>query len=58
MKEGWKCPVCGMGNAPWIAHCPCGGNPDYTKRSASTINPYEQYDYTAVHDLESEEKQG
>jgi hypothetical protein len=23
---GWKCPVCGRGNAPWMATCPCNGN--------------------------------
>jgi hypothetical protein len=20
---GWQCPVCGAGNAPWSAYCPC-----------------------------------
>ena len=23
MTEGWKCPVCGSGNAPWNAKCDC-----------------------------------
>ena len=48
MTEGWKCPVCGIVNAPWVAHCPCAGNPGYTTKSASTNKPFEQYDYTTV----------
>ena len=23
MNEGWKCPVCGNGLAPWVSVCPC-----------------------------------
>jgi hypothetical protein len=23
MVEGWKCPVCGKGLAPWVSVCPC-----------------------------------
>ena len=23
MAEGWKCPVCGRGLAPWVSECPC-----------------------------------
>lgn len=23
MGEGWTCPVCGRGLAPWVAVCPC-----------------------------------
>ena len=22
-KEGWICPVCGRGVAPWVDYCPC-----------------------------------
>ena len=27
MREGWICPVCGNVNAPWVASCPCNGQP-------------------------------
>jgi DNA-directed RNA polymerase subunit RPC12/RpoP len=23
-QQGWQCPKCGRGNAPWNATCPCG----------------------------------
>jgi hypothetical protein len=23
MNEGWVCPVCGRGNAPWVKTCNC-----------------------------------
>lgn len=22
-QQGWLCPRCGCGNAPWVSHCPC-----------------------------------
>lgn len=22
-QEGWICPVCGRGVAPWVSYCPC-----------------------------------
>jgi len=22
-QEGWRCPVCGRGNAPFVMQCPC-----------------------------------
>ena len=25
MKEGWRCPVCGAVNAPWMPQCSCKG---------------------------------
>lgn len=24
---GWRCPICGAINAPFVWQCPCGGNP-------------------------------
>ncbi len=23
VQQGWKCPACGAGNAPWNKTCPC-----------------------------------
>lgn len=25
-QEGWICPVCGRGVAPWVDYCPCQGS--------------------------------
>ena len=25
-QEGWICPVCGRGVAPWVNYCPCQGS--------------------------------
>lgn len=25
-QEGWICPVCGRGLAPWVDYCPCQGS--------------------------------
>jgi DNA-directed RNA polymerase subunit RPC12/RpoP len=25
MSDGWRCPACGRGNAPWVATCQCYG---------------------------------
>ena len=27
IPTGWKCPVCGKVNAPWVQQCPCAGGP-------------------------------
>lgn len=29
-KEGWICPVCGRGVAPWVDYCPCQNDTDVT----------------------------
>ena len=29
-KEGWICPVCGRGIAPWVDYCPCQINKNIT----------------------------
>ena len=26
MSEGWICPLCGRGKAPWIVECDCWAN--------------------------------
>lgn len=39
-RMGWECPVCGRGNAIWLATCPC-----YQPKSAiSTIADTWQWD--------------
>lgn len=53
-RMGWQCPVCGRGNAVWLATCPCykeqksyigttdGVINDYTKSpvTGAVYNPY------------------
>ncbi len=31
MTEGWVCPVCGRGLAPWVTECPCYKEPPVIK---------------------------
>lgn len=37
-KEGWICPVCGRGIAPWVDYCPCkiDGNIIWVATTAQT----------------------
>lgn len=37
-KEGWICPVCGRGLAPWVDACPCKNDAGVT-RTTTTTNP-------------------
>lgn len=34
-QEGWICPVCGRGVAPWASSCPCQINRDITWASGT-----------------------
>ena len=38
---GWRCPVCGGGNAPWVGRCPCtaAGPPSVTAATAADVPP-------------------
>lgn len=47
-QEGWICPVCGRGVAPWVDYCPCRGselNITYgtTTYTNKDVEQYEQY---------------
>lgn len=50
-KEGWVCPVCGRGVAPWVDYCPCkiDGNITWV---ATTV----QTDYKAENKIEDNDK--
>ena len=50
-KEGWICPVCGRGVAPWVDYCPCkiDGNITWV---ATTV----QTDYKAENKIEDNDK--
>lgn len=37
-QEGWICPVCGRGVAPWMERCPCQGNWEITYGTAISLN--------------------
>lgn len=36
-SEGWVCPVCGGGNAPWSMRCPCTPASTYSSGSSSVF---------------------
>lgn len=37
-QEGWICPVCGRGVAPWVDVCPCQGNWEITYGTVTSLN--------------------
>lgn len=37
-QEGWICPVCGRGVAPWVDTCPCQGNWEITYGTVTSLN--------------------
>ena len=50
-KEGWICPVCGRGIAPWVDYCPCQIN-----RNITWIATTVQTDYKAQNKIEDNNK--
>lgn len=45
--QGWVCPVCGKGNAPFVAQCPCQGRGTVSTTTTSpTIAPQPGYTST------------
>ena len=45
-KEGWICPVCGRGVAPWMSFCPCQGDwkITYGRRTGGDVDLSEYQD--------------
>ena len=39
-KEGWICPVCGRGIAPWVDYCPCQINRNITWATGNVQTSY------------------
>lgn len=53
-QEGWICPVCGRGVAPWVDYCPCQGSEMKITYGTSTYvnNDIKKYDKYAISDSE------
>ena len=54
-QEGWICPVCGRGVAPWVDYCPCQINRNITWASGTggyVNNDITKYDKYAISDSE------
>lgn len=43
-KEGWICPVCGRGVAPWVDYCPCQINRNITWATGTGTGTYTNLD--------------
>lgn len=41
-QEGWVCPVCGRGLAPWVSSCPCRSDFKITYGTSTYVN--DQFD--------------
>ena len=39
-QEGWICPVCGRGVAPWMSFCPCQINKNITWATRTDTGTY------------------
>lgn len=37
-QEGWICPVCGRGVAPWVDYCPCQSDWKITYGTVTSLN--------------------
>ena len=44
-QEGWICPVCGRGVAPWVDVCPCQGSEMQITYGTSTGGDYDIKEY-------------
>jgi hypothetical protein len=43
-QEGWICPVCGRGVAPWVDYCPCQINRNVTWATGTGTGTYTNLD--------------
>ena len=43
-QEGWICPVCGRGVAPWVDYCPCQINRNITWATGTGTGTYTNLD--------------
>jgi predicted RNA-binding Zn-ribbon protein involved in translation (DUF1610 family) len=43
-QEGWICPVCGRGVAPWVDYCPCQSDWKITYGTGTNINGFASVD--------------
>ena len=48
-QQGWICPVCGRGLAPWVSFCPCQGSE--IKVTYGTKTEEELYGLQGYYDL-------
>lgn len=44
-EQGWICPVCGRGLAPWVNFCPCQGSEIKITYGTGIIDNYDLTDY-------------
>ena len=52
-QEGWICPVCGRGVAPWVDYCPCQIDWKVTYGTSTYVNnDIKKYDKYAISDSE------
>ena len=48
-QEGWICPVCGRGVAPWVDYCPCRQDAGVTNVTTTETVDLSKY-YTLIND--------
>ena len=55
-QEGWICPVCGRGVAPWVDYCPCQSDWKITYGTSTNINGFASVDECIQYAKEHYEK--
>ena len=49
-QEGWICPVCGRGVAPWVDYCPCQIDKNITWATGTDTGTYTKPRWTVWND--------